>query len=66
MKLIAYESADKKELYQMLKELPEKEWDFENSIYHANYDEFLKIYNKYLETLKMLNQYFYLMIYLVN
>ena len=49
MKLIAYENADKKELYQMLKSLPEKEWDFENSIYCADYDEFLKIYNKYLE-----------------
>ena len=49
MKLIAYENADKKELYQILKDLPEKEWDFVNKIYHADYDEFLSIYNKYLE-----------------
>ena len=49
MKLIAYENVDKKELYQMLKNLPKKEWDFENNIYHADYDDFLIIYNKYLE-----------------
>ena len=49
MKLISYENADKKELYKMLRDLPEKEWDFENNICHIDYDEFLKIYNNYLE-----------------
>lgn len=49
MQLIAYENVDKKELYQMLKDFPEKEWDLENNICHIDYDEFLKIYDKYLE-----------------
>lgn len=49
MKLIAYENVEQKKLYQMLKALPRKEWDFENPIVDVEYNDFLSIYNKYLE-----------------
>ena len=48
MRLIEYKDIDKNKLYLMLKELPEKEWDFVNSIINLSYDEFLDIYHKYL------------------
>lgn len=48
MQLIEYKDIDKNKLYLMLKELPEKEWDFVNNIINLSYDEFLDIYHKYL------------------
>ena len=49
MKLVPYNLADKNKLYLMLKDLHKKEWDFENEISDTNYDEFLCIFNKYLD-----------------
>ena len=49
MKLVEYKDVDKNKLYTLLKELPEKEWDFENKVIKVSYDEFLNIYHDYLE-----------------